>query len=279
MTINKLVDGGYLSWCFGASPWGLQSWSNGSWQKFRRSDGVLILMDSSESLRRGYYPDYKAHRAEKYAEDDERALAKERVTTLRNDIILEDPRLWAISIAGLEADDLIACILYLRVTNLEIPVIGIDKDLYQLPPRLAKFQDHQGKPSTLNRYVSKLPAAIQGLVKHHHLVPLILSLYGDKSDNIKKIVNNVREIVPVLKHKTPYQRAHQLYGDRFIHNLWLTVLPYPGIVFPIPDPQDLPRILDDQTDGWVVGHNVPGRFSINSEVANIINDSILMRNK
>lgn len=271
MTIRKLVDGGYISWVFGASSYGLRSWNRGSWKKFRKSEGVVILMDSPESLRRGYYPEYKAHRAERYEDDAQKLEAKERVTTLRNDLILEDPRLWTITIPGLEADDLIACMAYLRVLQLETPVIGIDKDLFQIPKTLLTFQDHHGNVVDMKKFISKLPGAVQGKINHQSLIPLVLSLYGDKSDNIKKVIGNVRELVPVLMHRTPYQKAYQLYGDEFIHNLWLTLLPYPGLVYPIPDPLDLPRHMDEHSsNGWV-----GGKFKVNSEIANIIDEYIL----
>lgn len=248
---TRLIDGGYLSWVYGASSWGLQQWGNGAYQKYARKTGSLMLMDSKENVRKAFDDTYKGHRAERLSQSQDRVDAKERVDLLRAEIFAEDPRVHTFEVEGLEADDLIAIFVHLRLIKNPVPVVGVDKDLLQLPVTHLALEDHRGKAVRLPRFAASLPVMLQPLVKTPRDILLTLALYGDKSDNIPKIIGRSKELIPILRSEYPFQRAHTLYGNLFLHNLWMVTLPFPSLVEPIPDREDMPKIMDRLFPNWI----------------------------
>jgi len=266
---KRLVDGGYLTWTYGASPFGLAQWGKAAYKKYDRKSDSLMLMDSSHNLRKDYAEDYKGHRAERYDKDDERIAAKERVDMLR-EMIEEDPRIHSLQIDGLEADDLIACFIHLRLLNRPVSLIGVDKDLLQLPTGSIKMSDHKGQVVGLKKFARSLPKILHDEILRPEHVLLTLALYGDKSDNVPRVVSKVNEVIPIIRNEKPFSQAKLIYGNRFISNLWLTVLPFPGIISTEPSIGKLPDILDRLGPGWIGGD-----FKINRELIEQIDAYLL----
>ena len=221
------VDGGYLSWVYGVSGSGLNSW-NTTRTKYSRKANVAFLMDSPTPFRyrQVYYPPYKAHRAEKVATKPEWAEKKERVDQFR-DLLFEDPTIETFWVEGHEADDLVG-ILAIQEKK-PLPVVGRDKDLLQLGKLLA-LREHSGEPVTMQNFIARQPKKLEGLVKTPGHLLLSLALMGDKSDDIPRLIPpyELELMAYFLKSRDPWFEAVRYLGAADVfRNLYLTVLPGP----------------------------------------------------
>lgn len=217
----RVVDGGYISWVYGSSPLRWAAWNP---LKFL---GWIVAMDSVQNIRKVVEPSYKQKREDKRASDPGKLAVKERVDVFK-EAVNNDPRLCRLELHGLEADDVVALLAWKYPGT---RVIGGDKDLLQLLPWLASFKGIDDEPYTVARYHKRLPDSCADLKLTPELIPLSLSLMGDKSDSIPRLIPPYRlEIFRnIVRDRDPYKRAQEKFGEDFLRNLQLVALPYPGV--------------------------------------------------
>lgn len=186
-----------------------------------RMNMLLYAMEGTDSLRKKEYPQYKANRV---ATETTKYVAQLRVgmrERYRN----------LLTIKGCEADDVIALYVYLTGDNL---VVGVDKDLLQIPS-IELIMDNKGE--MYNKTLANSPNLVAKTIHHYVDEPLgayqwllYLTLIGDKSDNIPRLVDKLHygyaTISEILLSDTPFRSAYDLYGERFIRNLGLVLLPH-----------------------------------------------------
>jgi len=251
-----VVDGGYLSWAYGTSPQGITAWGTHGRRKYGKKAGALILIDSHDHPARiEFYPHYKGERKAKKETSPARLLKSERVEYLVSEIILEDPTLLLFTWPGLEADDLVALMALRGDGAHPLRVVGVDKDLLQLPAHRLQMEKTDGTQVVLANYRKKLPLAVQSYIKTPQDVLLGLCLMGDSSDSIPRLIPPYQlGIAQRLMGYDPTRRfveCYQTFGEEFLRNLYLAVLPGPWCYREQPTPIDL--LLMVQEGCWGQG--------------------------
>lgn len=226
----ELVDGGYISWVFGSNGRRMSAW-NTSAGRFRHH---LFVMDHPDLLgRKSFFPDYKSRRAERHLERPE---IKARVKNFQ-EVLWEDETIKKVSVSGLEADDVIAA---LAVELGHVTVTGVDKDLLQLGEQIA-LRKHTGEYVSLEALTRKAPKAIGYRLKFPEDVVLFLTLMGDKSDSIPRLIppGLLGLFHQCYEHEQPFVKAAELFGtEAVLTNFYLTKLPGPWCYDPIPTPEE-----------------------------------------
>lgn len=217
-----IVDGGYLSWRFGSDPRYRQHWD------YRQYRNVLIVWDSETSLRKQLVPTYKANRPKQEARDAAQARRRE-ATKLFKAEVNEIKGMHTYEVAGLEADDVIACFASIGEP---IVVVGQDKDLLQLDGVMVVRSD--GSEVQRSDWLIRVPKRVRDVVaarleRDPLTIVLALALLGDAADNIPRLVpaRRLDEFVDVLRAPCPWRAAAERYGPAFSQNVSLTLLPYP----------------------------------------------------
>lgn len=254
--IKSIVDGGYLSWVYGCRDGTQTEWeSAASWYSFM--NGSLILLDHILSYRQELDHTYKSKRANRRAIDPMKAATREKVHKFTLEKLVADHRLATFSWSGLEADDLVA-LMVTRGQTRPIPIVGVDKDLLQLPftsIRMRKINDEQVH---IGNYVRRLPRALQPYVRRGRDVLLCLALMGDKSDTVERIapLRDFRQMIELLHHPRPFRQAARWFGDFEVgRNVYLTVLPGPWVYETLLKPIEVMDQLDDGT--WWTDQSKP----------------------
>lgn len=239
MSKYKLIDGGYISWCYGSSLDRQTAWSP---LLFR---DALFLMDKGKPLRTEFYPEYKKKRVENRLLDPKKLELYNQVRKFQDEQIWGNDKLCLGSYEGLEADDLVGLFAWIYGT---VDLVGIDKDLLQLGPYLKSYRRLDETDVKLIDWITKLPKRLHyGIKWSHRLVPLILALMGDKSDSIPRLVPPYKldELHYVLSSKNPFLTALSEYGEQSVlRNLYISTLPYPGL-FGV-RPGELPYLLGER---------------------------------
>ena len=197
---------------------------------------LLFAMEGKDSIRKQRYPQYKAHRV---SNDTSRYVAELR-TLMQNRF----PRLYTIK--GFEADDVIALYVYLTGDNC---VIGVDKDLLQIPSINLTFDKKD--VGMVNKTLFNSPNLVGKTLYQYLESPLnpyqwllYLTLIGDKSDNIPRLVDKLhygyQQIGEILLSDKPFDTSRGLYGENFLRNLCLVLLPHPELLsIPLSDVIDI----------------------------------------
>lgn len=243
----RIIDGGFLSWMYGTTRLIHNGWIASKGRYSRRS-GNLILLDSHRSFRAEFDPNYKSRRKLKRLEDPEQALKTAEVKRFKHEFIYPDPTLEYCEIDGLEADDLIGCIIALNLASLPLEILGVDKDLLQLPRGTCTLSHPTHGIATIEKYASKLPKAINFSITRPEDVLLSLILYGDKSDSVERIlplgVQAMSVFNTIRNDEKPFTTGYQVFGKQFLDNCYLTALPGPWCFDPIPEPLEVVELLD-----------------------------------
>lgn len=134
---------------------------------------------------------------------------------------------------GYEADDV--CALYaLQIAKEKGSAIlyGQDKDFLQLPEQVFLMNNSFDDLRTKKR---ALPGGkeLTGIVRNDpNLFAGYLAVMGDSSDNIQKLLG-FRErgdtVISLFSDKTPYKALYDTFGEAFLENLELVLLPHPKI--------------------------------------------------
>lgn len=224
-TITRIVDGGYLSWSYGAI--GFKAWSPMR-KSYTRQSGTLICFDSDTSERKRFFPAYKSHRADKRLK---RSHIHEKVLVFQS-VLREDPSLHLLEVPGLEADDLVALI----AARYALPVTAIDKDLLQITG--VELLRLDGSQVSIDHFATRQAVSVMPYVNTPADILLTLTLLGDKSDDIPRLIppRNLSLFVKIMNHSSPWKMAYQLFKDRLLTNLSLAVLPSPWVFDHVPTP-------------------------------------------
>ncbi len=234
---ENVIDGGYVSWTYGSREF---SWT--IWSKAReRYIGSILLLDSRNSLRKQFFPDYKSHREERL-DEDKRARLKLMVRSFEKHLERDDG-FRNVRFLGLEADDLVA--LYaMRCKTLR--VLGADKDLLQLNRERIHIERIDGTELLVSDIHKKYPKTLSSYISEETDVLLTLAIMGDKSDDVPRLLGlrDFDTMIQILKSDRPFTTAHDIFGLDFERNLALTVLPCP-FIFSGVALYELPTMLDE----------------------------------
>lgn len=256
-TIKLITDAGYLSWVFGSSHYGYNSWIINK-NKYLAKNGNLMVMDARPDFRKNVYPAYKQHRRDKLKVDPKQRERVASVRVFRDDVLVADPTIRTIKIDGLEADDLIAMTADLGYTE---KVVGVDKDLLQIHD--IQMMDHYGTPVDLYSFKKRKAKAIRGLITEPWHILFTLSLLGDKSDNVPRPLPSRRYdlVTGLYKSETPFQSAAELFQDNeYLLSLWLVLLPDPHVYNTVPTMEQLPTLLDNTVRKGIPLYNELGGY-------------------
>lgn len=250
--INNLVDGGYISWTYGCREGTQTEWETArAWYAHR--NGHVILLDHSFSYRQELDETYKSRRAERRSADPEKLATRQRVHDFVQNTIKTDEILRTLEWPGLEADDLVALAAMSRRTAGPINVVGVDKDLLQLPTTFIKLRKISDERVTIDNYVRRLPQAIRPYVHRGRDLLLCLVLLGDKSDSVVRLLplRDFKPLIELLHEPRPFSIACRWFGEFEVRrNVYLTVLPGPWVFQPTPTPAEVITMLDDGS-WWV----------------------------
>lgn len=196
-------------------------------------DRVILAFDSRTSLRRASYPTYKISRSlgKTDAEKADRAAFDVEVTQLRTVILPEIGYRNVWEVDGYEADDILAAVAKtVQAPHDEAIIVSTDKDLWQcLEPHVSMFNPITKKITTSASFREewKIDPIQWADVK---------AFAGCDTDDIKGI-EGVGEktaaawIRGTLKPGKKYDLMN--YGlDYYNLNIGLVRLPYPGLVLP-----------------------------------------------
>lgn len=248
-----LVDGGYLSWVYGTRSSMINAWSTAARPLYSRKRGAIILLDSEASFRTQFYSQYKQRRRDRRAGDPKRQEQRDNVKWLVHEVIEPDPSLSCLKVHGLEADDLLTAFVTADLLPKPVRVIGVDKDLLQISERSMRMERISGEPVRIAQFVRRMPKTLQGFITEPLDVLLALTLLGDDSDSVPRIIPPYQLDLAVSFFALPANRfsvAYSYFGELFLRNLYLTVLPGPWCFDPIPAPDDVLRRVTEFRYGW-----------------------------
>lgn len=221
------IDTGYLSWIFAATS--SVNFTELLAQIRLKERIPAFVFDSSKSVRKQEFPEYKKHREEELKQNPQRLLLKQRAEEFKRAFfeICSLHRFPVFQRFGYEADDLLAVGALLGEWN---ECIGVDKDLQQLP--LALYSSSFELSTRTESFAKKYPKTLfeGGLQISPSLVPLILAVLGDSSDDVPRLlprgIKALKQFRDLMNSKTVYSEVLQLFGEAFQRNLQLVLLPH-----------------------------------------------------
>lgn len=189
---------------------------------------LAFCFDSSSSLRKKVYPDYKKKNLELSAEQkEERQQFYDQVISLREEILPDIGFKNLFYQEGYEADDLIASIsLFLDAKEEKHIIVSADKDLYQL----------LGNYTSIYNPITKVEKTEEGFTSEFQASPkqwvAIKSIAGCNSDNIAGI-EGVGEITAARFLSGDLIQGKKFQAIKDNDDIWkrnrkLVKLPYPG---------------------------------------------------
>lgn len=217
---DYIIDGGYLTYVFGIRQG--NGWGGWVEHRFDRYFNSLVMMESDTCLRTDFHPEYKSRRKAKRKADPVVQDKHDRVTAFR-EMITEDPVVDTVSYPGAEADDLVALAFMGGVAE---RVIAVDKDLLQVPGMKTKMFTCHLEPVTRKHRLPKY--AMKPYEPWEHLLTQVL--FGDKSDSIPRLLSSVgararEQYLRIFTHPDPLAHGYKIYGDAFLRNLKLLLIP------------------------------------------------------
>lgn len=237
--INSL-DGGYISWVYGSRQFSYLIWSQAR-VKYLES---IIFQDSKTKLdRKKFFPPYKSHREKRVIENPKLLETQVRVMQFKK-YLWRDPGFELAHVPGMEADDLIAVAATICQ---KVKVIGADKDLLQISQKRLTIEKIDGAIVTFPTFVKRLPKTLWPHVGDEWDVILILSIMGDRSDDIPRILppRDFDPLISILHDRRPFSAAVKHFGKDFIRNLYISILPGPWAFDPVPKPKELPLMIEE----------------------------------
>jgi len=254
----RVLDGGYISWVYGSRQFSYLIWSQAR-IKYLES---VILQDSKTLLdRKKFFPPYKSHREQRVIDNPRLLETQVRVMKFKK-YLWRDPAFELAHVEGLEADDLIAVA---ATVHDRVRVIGADKDLLQISQRRLTIEKIDGSFVTFPTFVKRLPKTLWPHISDEWDIILILSIIGDRSDDIPRILppRDFDPLIKILHEKKPFSAAAEHFGEDFIRNLYISVLPGPWAFDPIPEPSEMPELLESGT--------FPMNMEIRKDILEVLN--------
>lgn len=241
----RVADGGYLSWVFGSDPRRIQLWNKSAVLEFSVWMNTVIIMEGGDLERNKFFPDYKAHRKEAVKKDPAATARRIRVHKFTRSME-RDRKLQTVKFSGLEADDVLAAWAVLNWEERQTPmhVFGIDKDYLQMG-QLMDIRKTNMDSVNFAGWKDKQQKTIQPVLTSAWHIALILALMGDISDNVPRLIppRQLDIVLDIFNASNPWNEAKKLYGDDFLRNLYLTVLPGAWTFDPIPTPAQTFEII------------------------------------
>lgn len=202
---TRLVDEGFFTWTLSALKPFL-------WTRYAEKVvefGGVFLSDGPPLERTRIFPKYQFRRRSQDREL-QRVGHRERrklLSSLLGDIYgLKTYRVW-----GMETDDLVALLVTFGGVQ---KVVGRDKDYRILRSMGAKFFTIGGNPQK------------KDFAEPFSLGPLELALRGDRADGVP-LICKIKDWRRIRKSDKPYTQAFEEFGDAFLFNLELVLLPAP----------------------------------------------------
>jgi hypothetical protein len=207
-------------------------------------------------MRTKAYPAYKAQRAERRANDATKEETYQQVHRFIT-TIWEIPYLNRCFYPGLEADDIVGLLAWMHGP---IDLLGVDKDLFQLGDRIARMTRVGGEEVGLESFFKKLPVRLQAVQRTPENVLFLLATMGDKSDNIVRLIPPYKldGFVEILFSKNKWHDAYFKWGEEFLLNLYMVMVPFPGL-FGLSPIEALDLVAKGQ---WRPGHNLWARLEM-----------------
>lgn len=247
MSYRTIVDGGYLSWMYGTRPGTEEEWKRvRGWYSIYNQ--TIVALDHSTSYRHELDAAYKSRRVERRRLDPAKVETRARVHEFTRRELLNGYQIQTLAWPGLEADDLVA-LLVTQMLQQPVSVVGVDKDLLQLPFTSINLHRVNDDRVTIENFASRLPRALQPYVRRGRDVLLCLALMGDRSDSVVRLTprRDFRQMIELLHHPRPFRQASRWFGQLDVgRNVYLTALPGPWVYYPYPT---MEQVLDELDDG------------------------------
>lgn len=216
----KYLDAGYVVFSY-AYRGGYDAWNRDK-VLYSRYAGCTFVTEGFQSIRKQLFPWYKANRDTDQL-TDKQIETRELTKPIWRDIN-DNSMFQAVYNPLLEADDILALKAlrgYTIVTN--------DKDLAQLP-EYCQIEKLDGTPLRNNLYAG-LPKSLHHLDMTPDRYLFTLCLYGDKSDNIPRLIPKgakaIKESLTLYESDNPWEEAYSEYGEKLVDNLYAAILPNP----------------------------------------------------
>lgn len=206
-------------------------------------DQSIFLMDSG-GVRTSEFPEYKSRRQERRREDPAFLKRAEKARQFRAGLQLPILSLATRTLAGYEADDLLALQALRSSSDDGFRFVGIDKDYAQLPANTIFLTAALGPHDPASHLLEKLPRYAQQLLERrtaNRSFAIVQALTGDKSDSIPRLLSsrdrrgNARLLEAALEGDSLTLRSSAALGGpfewpAFIRNLRLVTLPHPSLL-------------------------------------------------
>jgi 5'-3' exonuclease len=182
----------------------------------------VLVTEGFQSIRKELFPWYKQNRAIDQLTPDQleaRKKAQEIWKDVNSNSIFQ-----TVYNPLLEADDILAIKALQGFT-----IVTNDKDMAQLP-EYCNIEKLDGTPLRTNLYAG-LPKSMHHLEMTPNRYLLTLCLYGDKSDNIPRLIPKgakaIKESLMIYEAGNPWEVAYSEYGTALLDNLYAAILPNP----------------------------------------------------
>jgi 5'-3' exonuclease len=216
----KYIDCGYLVYQY-VYKGGYEQWVKDR-ALYSKYAGCVLVTEGFSSIRKELFPWYKQNRAVDQLTLDQIEARKKAQEIWRD--VNDNAIFQTVYNPLLEADDILAIKAlqgFIIVTN--------DKDLSQLP-EWCNIEKLDGTPLRDNLYAG-LPKSMHHLEMTPDRYLLTLCLYGDKSDNIPRLIPKgrkaIQESLTIYEAVNPWEVAYNLYGTALLDNLYAAILPNP----------------------------------------------------
>jgi 5'-3' exonuclease len=216
----KFIDCGYLVYQY-VYKGGYDKWVKDR-ALYSKYAGVTLVTEGFSSIRKELFSWYKQNRAVDQLTPDQieaRKKAQEIWKDVNSNSIFQ-----TVYNPLLEADDILAIKALQGFT-----IVTNDKDLSQLP-EWCSIEKLDGTPLRNNLYAG-LPKSMHYLEMTPDRYLLTLCLYGDKSDNIPRLIPKgskaIKESLMIYEAVNPWELAYNLYGSALLDNLYAAILPNP----------------------------------------------------
>lgn len=258
----KVVDGGYLAWIFGSSKDRTDTWNRSALIEFSARHPAVIIMEGGKLEREKFFPAYKENRKDAIKKKPTR-LAQRRLVNKFIVGLERDDRLSKVQVPGLEADDVVAAwgVRHWNETHEPMQVFGIDKDYLQMGSMLDIRKAHNAEVS-FPQWVTRQQKKIQPALTEDWHVLMDLVLMGDKVDNVPRLIpfRQLQLVLDIMAAPNPWLAAYEMYGDAFLTNLYMTILPGPWCYDPIPTEDEVFALLIEK--GLQAWYQLPVRRDI-----------------
>jgi 5'-3' exonuclease len=247
--VMKYLDAGYVVFSY-AYRGGYDAWNKDK-ALYSKYAGCTFVTEGFKNIRKQMYSWYKANRDTDQLTDKQletRELTKPIWRDIYDNAIFQ-----TVYNPLLEADDILAIKALQGFT-----IVTNDKDLAQLP-EWCIIEKLDGTPLRTKLYAG-LPKSMHHLEMTPDRYLLTLCLYGDKSDNIPRLIPKgskaIKESLMIYEAGNPWELAYKEYGNALLDNLYAAILPNPyALQGKVLDKEDVYNLVKEGNyNGYVFEH-------------------------